>query len=338
MDDNNHFRFTECMFDDDLQQTMMDHDSEIDQLFNSVQEYRGSEKFKAILDFCANFRHIAPFNALLINMQQPGSDLALTLKGWRKYHRKLAPNARPLFYLNMTPVGAMYDIGDTLPDGTGSMTDQEIIDAVANPYRNDGKFDQKKLESVLHNLQYYGIAHDMNFNASTTYAARIEHRHMMWTVSFDYRNIELKLPWEMPYLISVNNRSEKLEQLQSICHELGHFFCHHLQPEKPDWWEQRRHDVVIREFEAETTAYMVCKRNDIPCPRSDEYLAGYVAQNKEIPHNISVETIMKAVNSIEKMLLPQTCSQGLLYNVDKSFKTAVKREKGKIDQVSQKNK
>ena len=51
---------------------MEDIRSDIDQLYNDVEAYRTSENFKKLLDFCVRFRHIAPFNAMLINMQYPG--------------------------------------------------------------------------------------------------------------------------------------------------------------------------------------------------------------------------------------------------------------------------
>ncbi|MBQ6578113.1 MAG: ImmA/IrrE family metallo-endopeptidase [Bacteroidales bacterium] len=329
---DDHARFTDSLFDENLQDEMLEFESEIDFLFNAIKEYRKSKKFRDIIEFCNRFNHIAPFNAMLINMQRPGSRLALTAKDWaQKYDRGLKPNAQPLIYLNHTPVGAMYDISDTVAvDGFG-MTDQEIIEDVAHPFKGSGDFDAELLKNLVANLEYNGIAHDFGYNAAESLAAYIAARQVLHKVVFNRYGVKGEFNWPMPYLVSINKEADDLQRMQSLCHELGHFFCHHLPPASPDWWVKRRHDIAIREFEAEITAYMVCKRNGIPCPRSEEYLAHYVEVNEEIPRNLSVETIMKAVSSIERMMKPMSWSEGLLYKNDSLFKKRLQEERDKVD-------
>lgn len=334
MDEFDHARFTEGLFDENLQDIWIEFESEIDTLYNKVANYRKSDKFRQIVNFCTNFRHIAPFNAMLVNMQRPGSELVLTEKQWAEWYRRtLKPNAQPLIYLNMTPVGALYDISDTIATGLNPKTDQEIIDEIAHPFKSSGYFDKELLETLLDNLKYYGIAQDLTLNSSERLAAYIKKCHVPAEIEFKQYGTKGRFMWPMPYLISINKEADPLQKMQSLCHELGHFFCHHLPPENPDWWEKRRHDLHIREFEAEITAFMVCKRNGIPCPNSDKYLAHYVEENEEIPRNISVETIMKAVNAIEKMLKPQSWSEGLLYNKDPFFRERLQKERKQIERT-----
>jgi len=57
------------------------------------------------------------------------------------------------------------------------------------------------------------------------------------------------------------------------------------------------HEVC--EFEAESVAYLICERLGIKNP-SDEYLAGYMGKNEEVP-SISLECVMKAAGLIEQM-------------------------------------
>lgn len=329
MNDYDYARFTESLFDEDYQNETMDFQSEIDALFNEVESYRKSGKFLEIVDFCAKFNHIAPFNAMLIEMQRPGSRLALTAREWaRRFKRGLIPNAQPLIYLNMTPVGAMYDISDTIPLGENGRTDQEIIEEVAHPFKGKGAFDLQLLQNLKDNLQYYGIALDDRFNASDTFGAKIQRLAVKKTVYVKTRHGLVCFEWPMPYLISINKNADDLQTIQALCHELAHFFCHHLIPETPEWWKLRKHDTTIREFEAETTAYLVCKRNHIPCPNSKDYLAHYVGHNDEIPRNISVEIIMKAVTEIEKMMRPMSWSDGYLYKKDPRFKEKLDEVRG----------
>jgi len=55
----------------------------------------------------------------------------------------------------------------------------------------------------------------------------------------------------------------------------------------------------VVEFEAESVSYLVCKRFGLETA-SEEYLAGYVRSEMEVP-SISLECVMKAAGLIEKM-------------------------------------
>ena len=79
---DDHARFTDSLFDENLQDETLEFESEIDFLFNAIRDYRKSKKFREIVEFCNRFTHIAPFNAMLINMQRPGCRIALTAKDW----------------------------------------------------------------------------------------------------------------------------------------------------------------------------------------------------------------------------------------------------------------
>ena len=325
-------RFNESLFEQDLQNETVDLKGDIDQLFNELEEYRDSRTFQRIIEFCATFRRIAPLNAMLIHMQLPGCRFALTSRQWRRdYHRKLKRNARPLFYLNMTPVGALYDISHTLPIDDYSPTDQEILEHIAHPFKGEGEFNANLLKMLLSNLAYHGIGSDLDFEASDSYAAYICKYESRGVVRFEYKSNKSVVEWPLPYFLSVNKSFTDLERFQAICHELGHFFCHHLPPQTEEWWEKRETDKTIREFEAEITAYLVCKRNGVVPPNSGEYLSGYVADHDEIPHNISVEAIMNAVREIERMLSPMEYTDGLLYKKDDRFQRKIQEAKRLVD-------
>lgn len=76
-----------------------------------------------------------------------------------------------------------------------------------------------------------------------------------------------------------------------------------------------------REFEAETVAWLVCKRQGIENP-SEEYLASY-APHGEIPI-CSMDIIMKAVTEIEKMLKGEVkIKDSLWYKEDKKIQKIV---------------
>lgn len=98
------------------------------------------------------------------------------------------------------------------------------------------------------------------------------------------------------FIKGVNRNQERIVQFHTIFHELGYLFCYHQ-----FYTEFKRQKLTIkeREFEAETVAWLVCKRNRIYNP-SEEYLASY-APLGEIPI-CSTDLIMKAVAEIERMM------------------------------------
>ena len=108
-------------------------------------------------------------------------------------------------------------------------------------------------------------------------------------------------------------------QFHTICHELGHLFCYHQ-----FYTESKRRKLTIkeREFEAETVAWLVCKRHGIYNP-SEEYLASYAPQG-EIPI-CSTDLIMKAVAEIERMMeSPFKIKESLWYKEDKGLKEKIR--------------
>ncbi|MBR4195964.1 MAG: hypothetical protein IKQ95_04555 [Synergistaceae bacterium] len=88
---------------------------ELDRLFQDVRSYRSSKNYMELLDFIKRFRNIAPYNAMLIRIQKPGSKYVASVKEWRKeFGRTPKPGARPLIILRtFGPVSFVYELEDT---------------------------------------------------------------------------------------------------------------------------------------------------------------------------------------------------------------------------------
>ena len=75
---------------------------ELDKLFSEVSTYKKSEDYKELLEFIKKFRHIAPYNAMLIHIQKPGSEFVASASDWKKrFNRTIKPGARPLSYCSL---------------------------------------------------------------------------------------------------------------------------------------------------------------------------------------------------------------------------------------------
>ena len=100
--------------------------------------------------------------------------------------------------------------------------------------------------------------------------------------------------------MAVNQNLSPAAQLVTLAHELAHLYCGHIGTPNSKWWPSRQGlSLASREFEAESTAYLVCGRIGIDNP-SEQYLAGYVRSGKNIPP-ISLENVLRSAGLIESM-------------------------------------
>ncbi len=311
-------------------------ESNLDSLWRNVKAYRSSDNYMAVMKACSRFRHLAPYNAMLVEMQRPGARYVLSEKEWRnRYDRAIKPNARPLIVLvPFGPVDFLFEINDTYPLKTGLFwkTDDEILEEIAAPYKTRRDVPDDTLNAIIDRLPIQGIAIDSSFVAGADYAARIE---LLKSNSHSI-NVHIgkdqNLKWQANYLLSINKNAQKGECFASICHELGHFFCQHLvAPHDWEKWPVRNLSHAAKEFEAESVSWLICERLGIGNP-SEKYLSGYLAANNEIPSEVSIERILYAVKEVWNMcLLEATLNyrDGLLYKHCDDFKDAVKQLKEK---------
>src|SRR5437879_8601107 len=89
----------------------------LDDLISRALAYRTGPELKALFDFMRRFPHIAPYNAMLLHVQNPGIGYALWARFWeRDYHRRVRPGARPYVILQtMGPVAFVFELSDTEP-------------------------------------------------------------------------------------------------------------------------------------------------------------------------------------------------------------------------------
>src|SRR5947208_11318510 len=89
----------------------------LDDLISRALAYRTGPELKALFDFMRRFPHIAPYNAMLLHVQNPGIGYALKARVWeRDYYRQVRPGARPYVILQtMGPVAFVFELSDTEP-------------------------------------------------------------------------------------------------------------------------------------------------------------------------------------------------------------------------------
>ena len=263
----------------------------LDELFLSVGTYKKSSDYRELMEFMARFPQMSPYNAMLVHVQRPGCRYLLTAKKWmEKYSRDICPNARPLVILRpFGPVSFVFDISDT----KGGY----IPDSVLNPFRVDGIMSPVLFANLKNNLCREGIEyHESDYGPE--HAGSIERRDNLKSILLGQNRVR------QFFRMMANRNLSLTERFATIAHELGHMLCGHLGTPISGWLPDRRQTSKnIHEFEAESVAWLVCRRVGLHS-YSSRYLSWYLDEYDVIPL-ISLETVLRVVNTIEDMISTQ---------------------------------
>ncbi|NLW30646.1 MAG: ImmA/IrrE family metallo-endopeptidase [Fibrobacter sp.] len=261
----------------------------LDELIHEVGVYRNSKDLKELLDFIKKFPKIAPFNALLLHIQKPGSKYVASASEWKeRFKRTIKPGARPLVILwPFAPVHFVFELEDT--DGK-----DPFPEALQNPFKTNGTIQKSVFERFVRNLPSVGVSyHEADHGTeSAGYIKPAKEKSVQ---------VAGKKHAKILYRMVVNQNHSKEEKFATIAHELGHLYCGHLGTPSVKMWPDRSKEGINREFEAESVAWLVCERAGIKNP-SAEYISGYLKKNEQIPQ-ISLENVLKAAGMIEAMTL-----------------------------------
>jgi len=271
----------------------------LDELFHNAKQYRTSSSYRNFVDFIGRFRFYSPYNAMLIHVQMPGATFVATAHRWfYQYGRQVAPNAHALVILQpMGPVMFVFDVSDTEPTDQA----QQLPPEVERPFETrHGKINDE-LVRTIENAKRDGIfvcEREAGTQSAGVIAKAQRGLDLTFQVKWKPKPELTKVPRRYDLVLNAIHSAEA--KYATLAHELAHLYCGHLGTPNKDWWPDRSQcDRVTAEFEAESVCYFVCTRLGIDNP-SDEYLAGYLRANAEIP-SISLELVVKAAGLIEQM-------------------------------------
>src|ERR1700730_13703178 len=255
----------------------------LDTLVADAIAYRTGRELKELFDFMRRFPHIAPYNAMLLHVQNPGIGYALQARLWeRDYRRQVRPGARPYVILQtMGPVAFVFELSDTEPVDPSVDVVPEIV---KNPFPAKGQPPIGGVRKLVSACLKVGI--------------EVEWRDRGTNLAGSVHRLTHRTP---PFHLLLNLKHTEAQQLGTLAHELAHVFCGHLGVSGEGFWPERSYVTKItREFEAEAVAYLVTDRLNLDIG-SVQYLAGYLSDHEPLPIN-SLDTVFKAVAKIEEML------------------------------------
>lgn len=255
----------------------------LDLLFEEARKYSASDEIKELLEFFRKFRHMSVYNAMLIKIQRPGCGFAATASDWMKrFNREVKPEANPMVILKpFGPVAFVYDLLDTFGE--------EVPDHILNPFECDGEINYRYFDNIILSMNAIGIDFTEQEHGSQSggYIMKVDEGTV---IELYYKGKEHLI--KRGFSLVVNDSLSPTAMFATIVHELGHYFCGHLE-------DRKKLEKNQKEFEAECISFLVCDRLNVKS-NSKSYLWAYLHKNKQIPQ-ISMDRILKAVGKIETM-------------------------------------
>jgi len=204
-------------------------ESSIDALVRASTVYRSSTAFQEMVDFMANFRDYAPFNNMLVRLQNPSCSFYASRRDWeRRFSRAPIEDARPMLILaTMHPVMLVYDV-----DQTGG---KPLPEELRNFAKFEGEWNPKQLDQTVE-------------NAMERDRIRIDFKRLSST-NAGFATLALG-SGESKMRIAIHEELDLPSRFGVVCHELAHVYLGHLGGDKDGWWPSRG-DLNHRAMEIE---------------------------------------------------------------------------------------
>jgi hypothetical protein len=261
----------------------------LDEMFAASRRFRSSVEYLEMLHFIVRCQYYSAFNGLLLYLQNPSITYVATAGTWRKrYNRYLKSDAKPLIILApMSPVRFVYDVSDTEGD---YISPQIWASVTATRPLSTGVF-----ENTLHNCRISGIlVREIQFADPSAQAPIPITREAIQK----YGGLDLDA--QMNYLVLLEQNHCREVQYASLAYELAQIFCGHHGTHRLSWWQSRPHESDwVREIEAESAAFLVCRRQGL-LDRSERFLARLNQADRQIPP-IGLNAVLAASSYIEDM-------------------------------------
>lgn len=253
--------------------------STIDSLLRQSAAYRGTKEFQEMVDFMGRFREYAPFNNMLVRLQNPTCSFYAKEKDWwERFQRRLKEDARPLLILApMHPVMLVYDLDQT----EGAPLPKEVTEFA----KFDGEWNPASLPRMVE-------------NAKVRDRVRVDFKPLSSTNAGFATIAPGEGGWKMR--IAIHDGLDERSRFGVLCHELAHIYLGHLGGDQDHWWPSRAnlgHHTI--EIEAEAAAFIVASRFGLQ-GSSARYVSRHLA-GKPMPPSVSLDQVAKVAARLEKM-------------------------------------
>ncbi len=232
-----------------------------------------------MVEFMARFTDYAPYNNMLVRIQNPTCSFYATEPDWsNRFGRKLKEDARPMLILApMHPVMLVYALDET----EGPPLPQELSTFA----QFQGQWDPDWLVRTAQSA----ALHDQIL---------VKFKKLSSTNAGFATLFRGTGGWKMK--IGIHADLDEPSQYGTLCHELAHIYLGHLGSDRDHWWPSRADlDSRAAEIEAEATAFIVTTRRRL-AGSSAAYVFRYL-DGQPLPSSVSLDQVAKVSSRIEQM-------------------------------------
>lgn len=225
------------------------------------------------------FKEYAPFNNMLVRIQNPACSFYASEKDWWvRFEKRLKEDARPMLILApMHPMMLVYDQDQVV----GGWTPEEL----AKFATFEGKPRQGSLQLLIENAHVRDLIRVDVKPLSSTLAG-------FATIVRGHTSSKMR--------IALHDGLNEPSKIGVLCHELAHIYLGHLGGDPDRWWPARTGiSRQCMEIEAEAVAYLVTTRMGL-LGSSSAYVSRHLADHG-LPLGVSIDAVAKVAGRIEEM-------------------------------------
>ena len=206
----------------------------IDALIRGGHHYRRSTDYAEMVRFVGRFHWYAPYNAMLVHLQRPGTRFVATEQRWRDdFRRAVRPGAQPLVILQPGgPFMVVFDVGDSealpgAPPLPSEVTNPLAVSASVSDAKLQALWDRTVMNAVRDGVRVTVTNHGGGaagkvywsklLDVITRPGARGKGEHEHYPLNFE---------------IEVNSNLPLIDRYATLVHELAHLYCGHIGTQK----------------------------------------------------------------------------------------------------------
>ena len=255
-----------------------------DFLTKKISEIKNSERFKEFIDFCSNFHNYSYYNLLSIYLHKPNATWVAGIKTWNRLERRIKKGERGIPIL--API----------------IKKVEEIDKETGEVIKIEKLAGFRIVYVWDVSQTHGKELPIDKIAKPLKGKAEQYPTLKQLVSEKFCPvIEKPLGKELKgytdySIIAINSELDEAHKLKTLFHELSHYLLH----SSVDYSKTRK------EFEAELTAYLVCRKLGID---SSSYSLDYLAIYSELKNEEFEKAVDKSIKAADHIFSTLTSKQ-----------------------------
>lgn len=271
----------------------------INKLANETDETAASAEIKKYLDFFAGFHQYSYHNKILIFLQMPEAKRVAAYNTWKKKGRQVRKGEKGIMILvpifrkgenpkskkNQTAADEDKTIGAPIGFKVGNVFDISQTEAVSEEGdipMGDDWWSTNEPSEVADRL------YDLIVDAAEAEGIRISRDE-------SHGN---ELGYSKGGHINVKSDVEGVGQAATLAHEYAHELMHWRDKSKFYAGDDVKKNHALKELQAESVAYVVCKHYGLPVAHHTKYLALWKASGSKIKSNI--ELISRVAHHIIK--------------------------------------